>query len=123
MNPVTFEKSELPTAVDGQRRREARSKSDPALARCDATGRTDHRPSLYAQCMACGAAGHDWRRLLGVGAKLAARSIDSRSVVLSYPRACSTCGCSDLVVTALGAAELRAAALAGLLAPAVTSTQ
>jgi hypothetical protein len=115
MNPATFDESEIPTIVDGQRRREACSKRDSALERCDATGRTDDRPSLYARCVACRAAGHDWRRLLGVGARLAAHATDPRSVVLSYPLACGICGSSDLVVSALGAAELRAAALAGLV--------
>jgi hypothetical protein len=70
-----------------------------ALARCDATESTDRRHGLYAHCVSCGATVHDWRRLLGVGARIAACT-DARAVQLTYPRACGDCGGSELVVSA-----------------------
>ena len=71
-----------------------------ALARCDATGSTDSRHGLYGHCVSCGATVHDWRRLLGVGARIAACTADARAVQLTYPGACGDCGGSELVISA-----------------------
>jgi hypothetical protein len=74
-----------------------------ALVRCDATGRNDRTPSLYGHCVTCGAPAYDWRRLLGVGARVAGSTADPRSVSVTYPGACGECGGSELVVAGLGA--------------------
>jgi hypothetical protein len=70
-----------------------------AFARCDATGPTDRRHGLYGHCVTCGATVHDWRRLLGVGARIAACIADARAVQLTYPGACGGCGGSELVIS------------------------
>jgi hypothetical protein len=75
-----------------------------AFARCDATGRTVDRPSLYGHCLACGATVYDWRRLLGIGARIVARTTGACTVLLSHLGACGDCGASEVLVTALGAA-------------------
>jgi hypothetical protein len=77
---------------------------------------------LHGRCVTCGASAYDWRRLVGVGARVAARSVNPASVLLTYPGACGNCGASELVVAALApAADRRAGPLrseAGDAAPA-----
>jgi len=76
----------------------AMTKRQCALVRCDATGRNDGGSSLHSRCVACGATAYDWRRLVGVGARVAACTADPGSVWLTYPGACGNCGGSELVV-------------------------
>jgi hypothetical protein len=92
-----------------------------ALARCDATGRNEHTSSLYAHCVTCEEIVYDWRRLLGVGALVAASTGDGRRARLTYPGGCGSCGGSELAV-----ATLRTVApdtLAGLLGRFVVETR
>jgi hypothetical protein len=72
-----------------------------ALARCEASD-TPGRHSLYGHCVACGATAYDWRRLIGVGARLATCDADPATAVLTYPGACGDCGGSELAVCAFG---------------------
>jgi hypothetical protein len=72
-----------------------------ALLRCDASGRTGLRPNLYGHCLTCGATVSDWRRLLGVGARIAPCTAEPASAVLVYPGACNGCGASELLLTTL----------------------
>jgi hypothetical protein len=75
-----------------------------ALVRCEATGHSEtRRPSLYGQCLTCGATTYDWRRLLGIGARATVCTDNQGCVLLTYPRACSDCGASELLVTSCGA--------------------
>ncbi len=46
----------------------------------------------------------DWRRLIGIGAKVVVSTPSTGQMVLRHPDACSRCGASDLVVAA-GAAQ------------------
>jgi len=85
------------------------TKRQCALVRCDATGRNDGKSSLHGRCAACGATAYDWRRLVGVGARVAACSANPGSVLLTYPGACGNCGGSELVVAALATAADRRA--------------
>jgi len=94
---TTFEKrNDRPTLIDGLRRQSARKTQD-----CGATRGAD----LSAHCLICGAAAHDWRRLLGIGARIVASTPQTGRMVLRHPNACSRCGASDLVVAALSTAE------------------
>jgi hypothetical protein len=74
-----------------------------ALVRCDATGRNDQISSLCSRCVTCGAPAYDWRRLLGVGARVAGCTANPRSMSVTYPGACGDCGGCELVVYGLGA--------------------
>jgi hypothetical protein len=74
-----------------------------ALLRRDATGRTGRRPNLYGHCLTCGATVSDWRRLLGVGARIVPCHAEPASAVLVYPGACNDCGASELLLTTLRA--------------------
>jgi hypothetical protein len=73
-----------------------------ALARCDAS-ESPPRHVLYGQCVACGAIVCDWRRLIGVGARLAVSAVDPATARLTHPAACGACGGPELAVCALGA--------------------
>jgi len=67
-------------------------------------GLHDGRSSLRAACVACGATAYDWRRLLGIGAKVVSGSADGGRIVVIYPGACGKCGASELVVSAMAQA-------------------
>jgi hypothetical protein len=69
-----------------------------ALERCNATGRHEHTSGLYGHCATCGEIAHDWRQLLGVGARFNASTTDAQSARLTYPGACGCCGGSELVI-------------------------
>src|SRR5580692_2097753 len=80
-----------------------------ALARCDASD-TPGRHGLYGYCVVCGETAHDWRALIGIGARLATCAADPATALLTYPGACAHCGGSELAVCALSARALRAMA-------------
>lgn len=98
--PSTEKRNDRPTVIDGLRRQDARVRLERVLA-CDAM----RRPNLSAHCVSCGAMSCDWRRLIGIGAKVVASTPSTGQMVLRHPGACSRCGASDLVVAAGGAAQ------------------
>ncbi len=55
---------------------------------------------IHARCVACGATASDWRRLLGVGARLADCAMDASRIILDYPGACAECGSREVLVSA-----------------------
>jgi len=67
------------------------------------------RSSLRAACVSCGATAYDWRKLLGIGAKVAAGTADGGRVVVSYPGACGKCGAAGLVIAMATPTAARAA--------------
>jgi hypothetical protein len=75
-----------PTSVEGLKRR-------PRPARPDAG-------SLYASCIDCGSPAHDWRHLLGLGARFTAAPGDPASMLVRCAGACCVCGGDALTVTA-----------------------
>lgn len=97
--PSTEKRTDRPTIIDGLRRQDARVRRERVLA-CDAS----RRPNLSAHCVSCGAMSCDWRRLIGIGAKVVVSTPSTGQMVLRHPDACSRCGASDLVVAA-GAAQ------------------
>lgn len=96
--PMPSTSNNRPTVIDGLRRREEHARRTAALSCCDATGRTERGSSVVARCVACGAVAHDWRRLVGVGARVSAAG--TRAVKLTYEGACGRCGGADLVLGA-----------------------
>ena len=96
--PPSLKGNERPGVLDGRRPKDSPSPR--------ASDRAEVRPSLHAQCVACGAPAHDWRRLLGIGATIIATTPDAESVIVRHSAACGRCGATDLVVTAfVGASE------------------
>ena len=98
MNAMPENRRERPTLIEGLRPRQSQERRRVALSRCDATGRTDSGTSLHAECMACGAVAGDWRRLLGVGARVIEGVGHVESVLVEYPGACGKCGGCALIV-------------------------
>jgi hypothetical protein len=75
-----------PTVVEGLERRTARSNLDAG--------------GLHATCIDCGSHAHDWRRLLGLGARFMAAPGDAGSMLVRCTAACAVCGSDALIVTA-----------------------
>ncbi|HEX3346275.1 MAG TPA: hypothetical protein VHS09_16945 [Polyangiaceae bacterium] len=99
-SPSTAKRNDRPTVIDGLRRQDARVRRERVLT-CDSA----RRPNLSAHCVRCGASACDWRRLLGIGARIVESAPTSAEIVVRHPGACPRCGGSDLVVTAGGPAE------------------